>query len=239
MTVSHTSKYAKVVAPERVLEGELRPGGGKAYEIITAIYGRLLAAGLLVALSPLWLAIALAIKLTSAGPVMFRAPVAGLNGRIFQYYKFRTMHVDGDNSEHARWIQDFIRSDRPYTRDASGVPVYKLTGDPRVTPVGKWLRRFSLDEVPQLLNVVRGEMNIVGPRPPVLYEYELYGPSERRRLAVKPGITGLYQVQMRGRARFSDMLRLDLEYIRRRSLWLDLQILPRTLWTVLKGEGAV
>lgn len=227
------------MALESVLERRFRPSGGRTYEIVTAIYGRALAAGLLVALSPLWLAIALAIKLASAGPVLFRAQVVGLNGRVFDYYKFRTMYLDSESTEHARWIEAFVRSDRPYTRDQNGLPLYKLTKDPRVTRVGRWLRRFSLDEVPQLLNVLRGDMNIVGPRPPVLYEYDLYGPDEQRRLAVRPGITGLYQVQMRGRASFSEMLRLDLEYIRRRSLWLDLKILLKTPRVVLTGKAVV
>ena len=229
----------QAMALDSVLEHKLRPGGGRTYEIIGGIIGRVLAAGVLVALSPLWLVIAAAIKLTSDGPVLFQAPVAGLNGRVFEYYKFRTMYVGSDKTEHVRWIKAFVHGDRPYTRDQSGLPVYKVIDDPRVTWVGRWLRRFSIDEVPQLLNVLRGDMNIVGPRPPVVYEYELYGPEERRRLAVKPGITGLYQVQMRGRASFSEMLGLDLEYIRRRSLWLDLQILLRTPWVVLMEHGIV
>jgi lipopolysaccharide/colanic/teichoic acid biosynthesis glycosyltransferase len=222
-----------------VLERKFRPSGGRTYEIVTAIYGRALAAGLLVALSPLWLAIALAIKLASAGPVLFRASVVGLDGRVFEYYKFRTMYIDSDNTEHARWIEAFVRNDRPYTTDPDGLPIYKVTDDRRVTRVGRWLRRLSLDEVPQLLNVLRGDMNIVGPRPPVLYEYDLYGPDERTRLAVKPGITGLYQVQMRGRAGFREMLRLDLDYVRGRSLWLDLRILLRTPWVMLTGKAVV
>lgn len=229
----------QAVAPDGTLEHEPRPRGGQAYQILTGIYGRVLAAGVLVALSPLWFAIAVAVKLTSAGPVLYRAPVIGLNGCVFDYYKFRTMQAGSDNTEHVRWIQAFVRSDQPYARDSSGQPIYKMINDPRVTWVGRWLRRFSLDEVPQLLNVLRGDMNIVGPRPPALYEYDLYGSEERRRLAVKPGMTGLYQVQMRGLASFSEMLRLDLEYIRQRSLWLDLQILLRTPWVALMGKGTV
>jgi lipopolysaccharide/colanic/teichoic acid biosynthesis glycosyltransferase len=224
------------MALESVFQPGFQPSGGRTYEIITAIYGRLLAAGLLVVLSLFWIAIALAIKLTSAGPVLFRARVVGLNGRIFEYYKFRTMYSGSDNNEHARWIEAFVRSDRPYTRDSEGLPVYKVVDDPRVTRVGGWLRRFSLDEIPQLLNVLRGDMNIIGPRPPVLYEYDLYGPNEQRRLGVRPGITGLCQVQMRSRASFSEMLRLDLEYIRSRSLWLDLKILLKTPWVMLAGK---
>lgn len=225
-------------ALDTALAHELRPGGGRPYDIVAAMYGRLLAITVLLALAPLWLAIAAAIKLTSPGPVLFRARVAGLRGRFFEYYKFRTMHAGSDHAEHARWISEFVRRDQPYTRDQSGLPIYKVTDDPRVTRVGRWLRRRSLDEVPQLLNVLRGDMAIVGPRPPVVYEYDLYGPEERKRLAVKPGMTGLYQVRARGQASFSEMLRLDLEYVRGRSLWLDLQILLRTPWVVLMGRGA-
>jgi lipopolysaccharide/colanic/teichoic acid biosynthesis glycosyltransferase len=228
-------EYGAVMALESAPESDLRPSGGRAYEVATEVYNRVLAAAVLALLSPLWLAIALAIRLTSPGPALFRAPVVGRNGRVFQYYKFRTMYVDSDNTEHARWIRAFVRRDQPYTRDRSGLPVYKVINDPRVTWLGRSLRRFSLDEVPQLLNVLRGDMNIVGPRPPFPYEYNLYGPEERRRLAVKPGMTGLYQVQMRGLASFSDWMRLDIEYIRRRSLWFDLQIILRTPWVVLKG----
>ena len=227
----------QAVALDSVRDLQLQPSGGRTYEIIAGALGRILAAAGLAALSPLWLVIAVAIKLTSAGPVLFRAPVVGLNGRVFEYYKFRTMYEGGDNAEHVRWIEAFVRGDRPYGKDQSGLPVYKVIDDPRVTPIGRWLRRFSIDEIPQLINVLRGDMYVIGPRPPVIYEYDLYGPKERRRLAVKPGMTGLYQIQKRGRASFSEMLALDLEYIRRRSLWLDLQILFKTPWVVLIERG--
>ena len=234
-----SQEYNAVMVLESVLEDDLQPRGGRTYEMITATYNRVLAAAVLVLLSPLWLAIALAIRLTSAGPALFRAPVVGRNGRVFQYYKFRTMYVDRDNGGHIRWIEEFVRNDRPYSRDARGRPVYKYNDGAAVTAIGGWLRRFSLDEVPQMLNVLRGDMNIVGPRPPVLYEYDLYGPDERKRLAVKPGITGLYQARRRGRASFSEMLQLDLEYISRRSLWLDIQIILKTPWVMLTGQEVV
>ncbi len=229
-------EYGAVMALESVPESGLRPGGGRAYEVVTGVYNRVLAAAVLLPLSPLWLAIALAIRLTSPGPALFRAPVVGRNGRVFQYYKFRTMYVDRDNGGHVRWIEEFVRNDRPHSTDAGGRPVYKYNDGAAVTAVGGWLRRFSLDEVPQMLNVLRGEMNIVGPRPPVLYEYDLYGPDERQRLAVKPGITGLYQARRRGRASFSEMLRLDIEYVRRRSLWLDVRIILKTPLVMLRGQ---
>ncbi len=225
-----------MMALESVPESGLRPGGGRVYEVVTGVYNRLLAAAALLLLSPLWLAIALVIRLTSPGPALFRAPVVGRNGRVFQYYKFRTMYVDRDNEGHVRWIEEFVRDDRPHSTDARGRPVYKYNDDATVTAVGGWLRRFSLDEVPQMLNVLRGDMNIVGPRPPVLYEYDLYGPDERQRLVVKPGITGLYQARRRGRASFSEMLQLDVEYVRRRSLWLDIQIILKTPLLMLRGQ---
>ncbi len=231
-------EVAVAVALDSVLERDVRPNGGRRYELIANAYGRVVAAVALLLFSPLGLAIAAAIKMTSPGPVFFRAPVVGRDGRVFRYYKFRTMHEGNDNSEHVRWIRAFVRNDRPYVMDDTGRPIYKLTNDCRVTGVGRWLRRFSLDEVPQFLNVLRGDMNIVGPRPPVVYEYDLYGPAERRRLAVKPGLTGLYQVHRRSQASFSEMLQMDLEYSRRRSLLLDLQIIVKTPWVMFTGQGS-
>jgi lipopolysaccharide/colanic/teichoic acid biosynthesis glycosyltransferase len=186
--------------------------------------------------SPLWLALAAAIRLTSPGPAIFRRHVAGEGGRVFTYYKFRTMRA-GDDRHHREWLQRFVVEDRPYAED-QGRPVYKAIDDVRVTPVGRLLRRFSLDEVPQLINVLRGDMSIVGPRPPILAEYELYDERARRRLAVKPGLTGLYQVTARSQVPFSRMAALDCEYIARRSLGLDLAIMARTFGVMLRGSGA-
>jgi lipopolysaccharide/colanic/teichoic acid biosynthesis glycosyltransferase len=143
----------------------------------------------------------------------------------------------GDDSHHKAWLRDFVRADRPFL-DSEGEPVYKAVDDARVTPVGRFLRRFSLDEVPQLINVLIGDMSVVGPRPPIPAEYEVYDESARGRLAVKPGITGLYQVTARSRVPFSEMLAIDLDYIRRRSLGLDLSIMLRTVGAMVHGEGA-
>ena len=229
-------EYARSAGQPVALEPAQRIGGGRIYESITAAYNRAVALALIVALVPLWIAIAVLIKLTSPGPVLFRMPIVGRGGKVFTYYKFRTMKPDQDDGGHRDWIRAFVRSDQPYAQDTDGAPIFKLVDDPRVTRVGRWLRKTSMDELPQLLNVLRGEMNIVGPRPPVSYEYQLYRPHERQRLAVKPGITGLYQVRKRGRASFSEMLALDLEYARRRSLWLDLWIMLRTPRAMLHGE---
>ena len=186
----------------------------------------------LVLFSPIWLALAAAIRLTSQGPVLFRRTVVGQGGKPFTYYKFRSMR-GGDDSHHREWLKNFVTRDQPY-RDGG----FKVTNDPRVTRVGRFLRRTSLDEVPQLINVLKGEMSIVGPRPPIEYEYELYDNIAKTRLAVKPGITGLYQVTARSRVPFSGMLALDLEYIRHRSLRLDLCIITRTLKVMMTGSGA-
>ncbi len=186
----------------------------------------------LVGLAPLWLVISVLVALSSAGPIIHRDIVVGRGGRRFTWFKFRTMRI-GDNGEHRAWIRDYVREDRPY-RDG----IYKLTPDPRVTVIGAWLRRFSLDEVPQFINVLAGDMSVVGPRPPLEYEFEHYDDFARRRLAVRPGITGLHQVTGRGRAPFSAMLATDIEYIESRSIRKDTAIMARTLKVMLAGEGA-
>lgn len=231
-----TAALARTELAPAVAAEDFTIGGGRTYELVTAIWGRTIAFAAIVVLAPLWFVVAIAIKLTSPGPILFRTPIIGQGGRPFVYNKFRTMQMGGDDAEHRRWVRAWVFADRPYARDGDGRPVFKLTNDPRVTRVGRWLRRTSIDEMPQLINVLRGEMNVVGPRPPVVYEYGLYGPRARRRVAVKPGITGLYQVRRRGRATFSEMLELDLEYVRRRSLWLDLSIIAHTPLAILRGE---
>jgi lipopolysaccharide/colanic/teichoic acid biosynthesis glycosyltransferase len=143
----------------------------------------------------------------------------------------------GDDAHHREWLKRFVTVDEPYSSANSG-NIYKAVDDPRITTVGRFIRRLSLDEVPQLVNVVRGEMSVVGPRPPIVYEYDLYDDLARRRLSVKPGITGLYQVTARSQVPFSRMLEIDLEYIRRRTLWLDLKIMTKTIAAILGGRGA-
>ncbi len=214
--------------------GDLEAGAGSqpAYEAASRVLDVVVAAAGLVLLSPLWLAIAVLVRATSPGPALFRRTVIGQGGRPFTYFKFRSM-VDGDDGHHRRWLREFVRRDLPYQGRH-----FKVVEDRRITPVGRVLRRFSLDEVPQLLNVLRGDMSVVGPRPPIPYEWELYDARARGRLAVKPGITGLYQVTARGRVPFSRMLAIDLDYVRRRSLGLDLRIMLRTFGAVLSGRGA-
>jgi lipopolysaccharide/colanic/teichoic acid biosynthesis glycosyltransferase len=202
-----------------------RPG----YEIFKRLIDVTVAATTLVVLSPLWLTIAIAIRLTSPGPALFRRTVVGRRGESFTYFKFRTMVV-GDDSIHRRWLRDYVLRDHPYTGDS-----YKVTNDSRITSIGRLLRGTSLDEAPQLINVLSGDMSIVGPRPPIEFEFNLYDDSAKRRLAVKPGITGLYQVTARGRASFSRMLSIDLEYIARRSVLLDVAIMARTATAMFSG----
>ncbi len=198
------------------------------------------AAALLLVLSPLLAAIAAMIKLTSKGPVIFEQERLGRFGARFKCLKFRTMYTDNDPKIHQEYIQQFISGNEASSNsNGSQQPVYKIVNDPRVTTVGRFLRKTSLDELPQFWNVLRGEMSLVGPRPPVQYEFEIYDIWHRRRiLDVKPGVTGLWQVSGRSRTRFDDMVRLDLRYCRTWSLWLDLKILISTPRAVLGGDGA-
>ena len=190
--------------------------------------------------APLLLAIAAAIKLTSKGPVFFRQHRVGQYGRKFTFLKFRSMHVASDQTVHKEYMQSFIAGTNGCEQAAGSRPsVFKLTNDSRVTPVGNFLRRMSLDELPQFFNVLKGEMSLVGPRPAIPYEVECYDIWHKQRLlAVKPGITGLWQVGGRSRTKFSDMVRLDLQYASSWSPWLDIKILLQTPRAVILGEGA-
>src|ERR1700694_3577622 len=191
-----------------------------------------LAVVVLVVLFPIWVVIGVLIKLSSPGPILFASTVVGRGGRPFTWYKFRTM-LDGDDSHHTNWLKEFVENDAPYNGN-----LCKFHPDPRVTTTGAVLRRFSLDEVPQFVNVLRGEMSVVGPRPPIMFEYNLYDHAKKRRLAIRPGISGLYQVTGRSHQPFSGMLATDLDYISRRSLLLDLRIMVRTVGVMISGRGA-
>jgi exopolysaccharide biosynthesis polyprenyl glycosylphosphotransferase len=186
--------------------------------------------------SPVFLASAIAIKLTSVGPVFFRQERLGLNGEYFKLLKFRSMFVNNNHDQHKNYIRKYICEQK---KAAVETGIFKLTNDDRVTRVGRLLRKTSLDELPQLINVLKGEMSLVGPRPPIPYEYELYDTWHRRRLlSSKPGITGLWQVTGRSRTTFDEMVRLDLKYINEWSLWFDLKILLKTPKAVIGGNGA-
>ena len=197
------------------------------------------AAGLILCL-PVFVLIALAIKLTSRGPVLFRQVRLGQYGKKFTFLKFRSMYANSGHKIHEEYVRQLIKG-AAGTEQATGnqQKIYKLTADPRITPVGRFLRNTSLDELPQFLNVLWGHMSLVGPRPPVLYEFNRYDLWHKQRLlAVKPGITGLWQVDGRSRVKFDEMVRLDIRYARSWSLWLDIRILLRTPRAVLSGNGA-
>jgi exopolysaccharide biosynthesis polyprenyl glycosylphosphotransferase len=192
----------------------------------------------LLAFGPVFLCVAAAVKLTSEGPVFFRQQRIGESGRPFMMFKFRTMKVNADPRIHQEYVEKFIQSNQAATTAENGA-VFKLVNDPRVTSVGDFLRRSSLDELPQFWNVLRGDMSLVGPRPPLPYEVAQYKQWHRRRvLEAKPGITGLWQVTGRSRTTFDEMVRLDLRYARSRSLWGDLNILLATPKAVFTGKGA-
>jgi lipopolysaccharide/colanic/teichoic acid biosynthesis glycosyltransferase len=194
----------------------------------------------LTTLSPLLLLISLIIKLTSRGPVLFRQVRVGQYGETFTFLKFRSMHFASDQTVHREYVKAFISGNGDSAQVHNSQTVYKLTDDPRITPIGRFLRKTSLDELPQFLNVLNGAMSLVGPRPPIPYELQCYDIWHKRRLlAVKPGITGLWQVRGRSKVKFDEMVRLDLRYATSWSLWLDVKILLQTPKAVLIGDGAV
>jgi len=199
-------------------------------------------------LSPVLAIVALAIKLDSAGPVIFvQKRVRGDQDpdeicperNVFSFFKFRSMYVDSDPNIHRQFVTQYINGNSADTNNGSAKkPLFKLRRDPRVTNVGRLLRRTSLDELPQLFNVLRGDMSIVGPRPALPYEVEQYSEAHRERLAIQAGLTGLWQVSGRTCLTFEEMIDLDLEYCRRRSVALDVKILIKTLPAILSGNGA-
>jgi lipopolysaccharide/colanic/teichoic acid biosynthesis glycosyltransferase len=190
-------------------------------------------------LAPLFLLLAAAIKLTSKGPVFFRQQRVGQFGKRFLLLKLRSMHAGNDPSIHQQYVKQLIAAGADAKKKPSRSGVYKLTNDPRITRIGAFLRKTSLDEIPQFINVLKGEMSLVGPRPPIAYEVEAYDTWHRRRvLECKPGITGLWQVKGRSRVSFDDMVRFDLQYAKSWSPWLDIKILLRTPKAVVMGDGA-
>ena len=192
----------------------------RAFDRVGALIGIMLTA-------PIMMAAAIAIRLDSRGPILFRQIRSGLNGRTFEFLKFRTMCNEAEQQ----------KADLGELNEMTG-PVFKIRHDPRVTVVGRFLRRYSIDELPQLFNILRGQMSLVGPRPPLPSEVAKYEPWQRRKLSVKPGLTCLWQVNGRNRIDFDDWMKLDLEYIDNWSLWLDARILSRTLPAVIRGDGA-
>jgi len=194
----------------------------------------------LVLLSPLLFLIAALITLTSKGPALFRQERLGHRGKPFKFLKFRSMYAQTGEAIHQEYVKNFISGKIDAVQSLNhGDSEYKLTHDPRVTPIGRFLRKTSLDELPQFINVLKGEMSLVGPRPPIRYEVACYDAWHRDRLLVAmPGLTGLWQVKGRSKVPFDEMVRLDLRYAMSWSLWLDLKILLQTPFAVLRGEGA-
>ena len=194
----------------------------------------------ILAFSPLMLIIAAAIKMTSEGPIIFRQTRLGARGVPFAFYKFRSMALNADDRIHREYVASLIEGKHAAINQGDAAnPMYKIKSDPRVTRIGAFIRRTSIDELPQFFNVLMGNMSLVGPRPPIPYEVEKYEPWHLRRiLEIKPGITGLWQVEGRSKTSFDDMVRLDLRYVRYCSLTLDVKILLKTLVVVLKREGA-
>ena len=205
------------------------------YEVWKMLLDKVLASIAVLLYLPVLLIVAVLIKLTSKGPVFVRQTRLGKNAKPFTLFKFRTMYT-GDNQIYA---QDFVKNLIAGEYGEIGKdPLLKLVNDPRVTPLGRFLRKTSFDEFPQFINVLRGDMSIVGPRPPLPFEYELYEEWHKERLSVKPGITGLWQIEGRSRSTFDEMIKLDIKYARQRSILLDLKIIFKTPSVVLSGKGA-
>lgn len=198
-----------------------------AYEVVKRVFDVVIAALALLVLLPLFVVVAILIRMTSPGAAIFRQTRCGRDGRPFTCYKFRTME-DGAEKKKRELL----------ARNEMSGPVFKIHDDPRVTPLGRWLRKTSIDELPQLLNVLRGEMSLVGPRPPLPEEVAEYTGRQRRRLLVKPGLTCLWQVSGRNRIGFDEWIDMDLVYIERRSFWYDLWLIVLTVPAVLSGRGA-
>lgn len=206
----------------------------RAVDIVGSIIG-------IVVFSPLMLITALIIKSTSPGPVIFKQPRLGKRGVLFEMYKFRSMYVNRDDQIHREYVKNFISGDNEKVNQGDeGKPFYKNKHDPRITKVGRFIRKTSIDEFPQFFNVLKGDMSLVGPRPPLPYEVEQYQSWQLQRiLRMKPGITGLWQVEGRGKTIWDDSVRLDIKYIHNWSILFDIKLLFKTIAVVLSGKGAV
>lgn len=214
---------------------ELEISGLLFYRRFKRLVDFILAIFFLLLFSPLMLLIGVGVRASSRGPVFYRQERIGKDGRLFYMFKFRTMRNGNNSHVHVEHVQRLIREDtRP---DAPGHHSLKLANDARITPFGKLLRKLSLDELPQFINVLLGEMSIVGPRPPLPYEYVLYDGWHKQRLYVLPGITGLWQVTGHNQVSFSEMVQMDLDYIEQMSPWLDFKIMLLTPMEMLRGKG--
>lgn len=217
------------------VDGESRLGAGLRRTFDIAVAGTAI-----LLLSPVLIALALAVRLDSHGPALFRQRRVGFHERQFILFKFRSMRLDADPRGHQEYVTALIKGSEEGEEapDGGRKDLYKLAVDNRITPVGRWIRRWSLDELPQLFNVVLGHMTLVGPRPAIPYEVAEYPAWYLERFNVKPGLTGYWQVSGRSERTYEEMVRLDIEYAERRSLGLDLSILIKTPWIVLTRKGA-
>lgn len=213
---------------ERILVSDGR------YFVAKRVLDVLLASALLVLLSPVMAIVAALIALDSRGPVLFHQRRVGQSGAPFDMLKFRSMYHKSDATVHVLAIQRYMQGERLSESETSNAP-YKLTDDPRITRVGKFIRKTSLDELPQLWNVITGEMSLVGPRPPMPYEVELYTSREMLRLECKPGLTGPWQVYGRNTVTFKEMIEMDIGYLENRSIWYDLKLIALTVPAALRG----
>ena len=210
---------------------------GQASDLGKRLFDLIVASACLLMLLPLLAAVAVLVRLTTPGPVLFRQIRIGRDRRPFTFYKFRTMYEGCGDEAHKQYVRSLITEDNPPPGGPRGL--YKLEGDARITPLGRILRQLSIDELPQLLNVIKGEMSLVGPRPHLTWEAELFQPPHDQRFLVPPGMTGLWQVSGRNRLTFRQGLDLDVEYVHRRCFALDLLILVKTIRVVLFDSGAL
>jgi lipopolysaccharide/colanic/teichoic acid biosynthesis glycosyltransferase len=208
------------------------------YTNFKGILDRLAALLILIILSPALSLMALAIRLDTPGNPIFSQERVGRNGRTFIAYKFRTMYANNDENEYKTYVKQYVQNNTPYKITQNGEKIFKLVDDPRITRVGAVLRKSNFDELPQIINIIKGEMSFIGPRPDIPYCVEMYQDWQRKRLSVKPGITGLWQVGHRKELSFSDMVKLDIEYIDRQSLFLDIKIVLQTIRTIMVGDGS-
>lgn len=192
---------------------------------------------LIIAASPLLLIIILAVKCSSPGPILYKQERIGLHGGRFMFFKFRTMVVNNDARIHQEYASQWIKNNQSHTEGQNGEKIFKIKNDPRITPIGRWLRKYSIDELPQLFNVWRGDMSLVGPRPALPYEVDIYKPWHKKRLHAPPGITGLWQIGGRNALSFEEMLNLDLSYINNWTFENDIKILLKTIPVVLFGKA--
>jgi lipopolysaccharide/colanic/teichoic acid biosynthesis glycosyltransferase len=213
------------------------PGDPRLLAAMRRLFDLCVAGAMILLLSPILIATAIAIRLDSPGPALFRQRRVGFREGEFTLFKFRSMRLDADPRGHQEYVTALIKGEGS-ALDHGGEGLYKLAVDNRITPVGRWIRRWSLDELPQLFNVVLGHMTLVGPRPAIPYEVEEYPSWYLGRFAVKPGLTGYWQVSGRSERTYEEMVRLDIEYAARRSAALDLSILVKTPWVVLSRKGA-